>query len=321
MCCTLVRNLLVACIVILPLPPYVNASEVNQPVCPRRYIQPPQVGQRCITDTEIYINKTGIELQHRCMWLCIRNPICQVINFNHMGAYCLMGLRPCVSLEKEVEFITTSLAAEKPCLKWVESYENGLYNAITFPISDNTDPSDLLIVVRIRKGEHKIPGKGSLILGQMYTYYSWQGKEMEVLFAESQCEFLILSPECTISWVPHNSTSGNPLPTGGVIGGYFKGVPLYVARKFTVRSVGNPAVYSSGYYNNVEGRGHMPFGWMDMVYTDVEILVIQEWNCGLLNKQNAYSNANEFIKETWSDGSVKNPINVIIWRHQSEDTG
>ena len=72
-----------------------------------------------------------------------------------------------------------------------------------------------------REGKQTILGKGSLLLGQMYTYYSWQGRKLEVLFTESQCEFLIISSEC--SCVPHDSTTGKPLPTS--TSGYLKGVP------------------------------------------------------------------------------------------------
>ena len=249
----------------------VNASEVTKPGCQQRYMQAPHQGQRCITDTEIYINYTGIQRHHHCTWLCMRDQNCQVINFNSIGAYCLLSNGPCVSLEKEADFVTTSLAAKGPCSKWVENYENDTYKTITFPKGTNT--SDLLIVVRGRVGNNKVPGKGSLNSG--YKLISWEGQEMTTHFTYFPVEFLTISPECTISWVLHDSTSRNPLPAGAVIGGNLNDVPLYVARKSTVHMAGFPTMYSCGYYNNIDGRGHMPYGGLDLLYTDVEILVIQ----------------------------------------------
>ena len=273
MLCALPHTIWIAYMVLYLPALILNASKLTKPACHQRYIQAPQQGQRCVTDTEFYINKTGIQHQHHCTWLCMREKICQVINFNSIDAYCLLGQRPCISLEKDVGFITTSFSAKEPCLKWVEDYENDPYKPITFPKA--SDPADLLILVRGIEGNNKIPGKGSLLSGHLY--YSWQGNEMKFLFTEVQREFFTLSPQCTTSWVSHNSTSGT-LPAGAVIGGNLNGVPLYVARKFAVHMNGHPAIYSCGYLNNVERRAHMPYGMVDLVYTDVELLVIQEWN-------------------------------------------
>ena len=269
-----VTQLFVTYIAVLSLTLSGNASEATRPVCSQRYIQEPRVDQRCITDTEIYINKTDIRDQQHCTWLCIRDPNCQVTSYNSIGTYCLLGRGICVSLEEEVDFVTTAMQAKKPCFKWVTNYINDTYKPITFP--KIKDPSDVLIVVRRRKEGNKIPGKWSLPSDE--KYYSWEGKE--VVFSEG-CETLILSPECTISWVPHDSTSGNPLPTGAVIGGHLNAIPLYVARKFAIFTAGHPAKHSSGYYDNIEGRGHLPYGGLDKVYTDIELLVVHEWNSSL----------------------------------------
>ena len=274
MLCALPHSIWIAYMVSYPLVSIVKASEVTKPICHLQHIQAPQQGQRCITNTEIYINKTGIQCQHHCTWLCTRDQICQVINFNSIGAYCLLGQGPCISWEKDVSFITTSFSAKEPCLKWVANYENDSYKPITFPKA--TDPSDLLILVRGIEEHNKIPGKGVVLSG--YMYYSWQGNEVKFLFTDVQMEYLTISPQCTSRWVPHDSTSGNSLPAGAVIGGNLNGVSLYVARKFTVHRTGHPERHSCGYFNNIEGLGHMPYGMLDLVYTDVELLVIQEWN-------------------------------------------
>ena len=267
--CALPQTMLIAHIVMFRLIINMNAFEVNKPACRHIYIQPPQGGHRCITDTQIYINKTDVRDQRHCTWLCMRDPNCQVVNYNNIGVYCLLGHGPCVSLEKDEDFVATALQAKGPCLKWLANYQDDRNSAITYPQS--TDPSDLMMIVRGRVENNKIPGKGWLAMG--YNYYTLEGQEL--LFTdENQCEFLTLSPECNISWVHHDSTSGNPLPTGAVIGGNLDDVPLYVARKFAIHESGDPPRHSSGYYSNIEGLAHIPYSQLDRVYTSAEILVV-----------------------------------------------
>ena len=101
-----------------------NAFEIGKSVCQQRSSHPHQMGQRCITETEVYINKTNVQHQHHCTLLCIKDPVCQIVNFNIAGRYCLLGLSPCLSLEREIDIITTFMTRQ-PCLKWVPDY---MYN-------------------------------------------------------------------------------------------------------------------------------------------------------------------------------------------------
>ena len=250
--------------------PNVAASNVTKPVCRQRHIQSPQVGQRCITDTEVYINRTG--QQHHCMLLCIRDLSCQVINFNIFGSYCLLSQRPCVSLEQNAEFVTRFMAMKPPCLKWVEHYESGVHRFISFHKDD--DPSDLLIVIRGSIGKHKIPGKMSS--KRNVPFCSWKGEEIKL--TGTQAEFLAVSADCNIGWISHDSTSGNSLPVQAVIGGHLNDIPLYVARKSAQYDPRRPPKYSAGYYDNVNGLGHFPYKGIDFVYNQVEVLVVQEWD-------------------------------------------
>ena len=247
----------------------VDASNVTKPVCRQQHTHSPQVGQRCITDTEVYVNRTGH--QHHCMLLCMRDLSCQAINFNILGGYCLLSQRPCISLEQNAEFVTRFLAMKPPCLKWVEHYASGVHRFISFPKAN--DSSQLLIIVRGRLGNNEIPGKMSSKRRVMYC--SWEGEDIEL--NETQTEFLTVSSDCNISWISHDSTSGNPLPYRAVIGGHLNDIPLYVARKSAQHYPGHPTKYSAGYYDNVNGIGHFPYKGMDVVYNQVEVLVVQEW--------------------------------------------
>ena len=56
---------------------------------------------------------------------------------------------------------------------------------------------------------------GKLVLGEAHMIYSWEGRKL--VSPKSNGEYLTLSADCIINWVPHDS--GNPLPAGVVIGG------------------------------------------------------------------------------------------------------
>ena len=236
-----------------------DTSEANKPVCQQRHAQSPQVGQRCITETELYDNKT-VE-RHHCTLLCIRDPNCQVINFNVIGSYCLLGQRACLFWKPDGDFVTTAMALNMPCLKWVKNPDNDIYKTIF------SDPAATTNVARIAREENKIPGKWNV--GRKIVHYCWKGQEKYK--PKEYAEFLSLSPECTIDWVPHNSADGIPLPVGTFIGGHLENTSLYVARTGAAQS----PRYIAGYYDNANGFGHFPYGGLDHVFNEVEVLVVQ----------------------------------------------
>ena len=256
-------------VIVLALISRMDAYENNKPVCRQRSAHPSLVGLRCTTDTEVYINKMGVQHNDHCTLLCMRDPTCQVINFNMTGRYCQLGRGPCMTLEREIDFVTTPIS-EQPCLKWAHNINKDVYVNISF--EEITGSSVFITVARARIGRNKIPGKTAS--GHNAMYYTSEGREMWL--PKSECEYLLLSPECTISWVRYDSTSGNPLSATAVIGGNLNDVPLYVARRSARHIPNNPVRYSSGYYDSVNGLGHFPFGGLDVAYNEVELLAIQK---------------------------------------------
>ena len=243
----------------------ITASDASKSTCQLQHSQPPLIGQRCVTDNKIYTKRTGE--RHHCTLFCICDPGCQVINFNITGSYCLLGQRSCAHLENDVDFVTTLMTSNQPCLKWDSNLENNLYNIVPF-----TNTSSAVVVRGNREG-NKIPGKWPT--ESINIYYSWNGQETSPL--KEQAEILTVSPGCTINWVFYDSTSRNPLPAGAVHGGHLNGIPLYVARKFAVFIKGHPPVFAAGYYDNVNGLGHLPYDGLDHVFNEVEILVLPGW--------------------------------------------
>ena len=85
--------------------PNVRTSAATEPVCQQIYMRPPRIGQRCVTNTEVYRNHTTVS-QERCMWHCLQASSCAVVNYNIAESSCLLGHAPCVSLEPERDFVT-----------------------------------------------------------------------------------------------------------------------------------------------------------------------------------------------------------------------
>ena len=267
---TVCRVLLTHVVVVLALGVTVNSTETNKPVCRQEHILHPQRSKRCVTDSEVYINKTVLQ-QHHCTLLCMRDPGCQVINFDTKGGHCLLGHVPCLYIENDIDFITTPMTMRKPCLKWASDIGNALYNDI---LSTQTDGSSPLQVARCNRENNKIPGKRAVRNGKYY--YPWKGLEFYARDA-SGCEILLLSSECNIRWIPHDSTSSDPIPHGAVIGGQLNDIFLYVARKYAVHHTLHRPRYSVGYYDNINELGHVPYDKSDVVYNQVELLVVDGW--------------------------------------------
>ena len=261
-------NVATACIIVLQMVLIVNASDVTKLVCHQRRIQPTEMAQRCVSDTEVYINTTGA--RHHCMWLCMRDPNCQEINFNIIGSYCLIGERPCISMENDAGFVTTIMSMKKPSLKLVTSYDGNEDNLISF--LQAPDLTSFISVARCIIGNNKIPGKMAMHTGAIFC--SWANTKWR---CEDQIENLILSPEYSISWVPYDSSSRNPLPVGIVIGGQLNGVPLYVARKYDPFLDGFPSSYASGYCNHKSGLSHFGYRRQSFTFQAMEVLVVHEW--------------------------------------------
>ena len=135
----------------------VGASKVTGSSCQQIFMKPPRMGQRCITDTEVYRNHTVV-LNERCMWHCLRDPSCAVINYNIAESSCLLGHAPCVSLEPEREFITIPMTMQDPCLGWMRQDAipppDDMFDIINYPVGSN--PQNSIVVARAISGFVKI---------------------------------------------------------------------------------------------------------------------------------------------------------------------
>ena len=227
------------------------------------------MGQRCITDTEVYRNHTDVP-QERCMWHCLQNISCTVINYNMVDSYCLLGQGPCVSLEHENDFVTIPMTTQEPCMTWIRQDSmppslDDFSDIVMYQV--HTNPNNIIVVARAIIDSAKIPGKFHTDEGR----FALNGQVVE--FSSGNYEILRISPECDISWVNYGPVSGNTLIDGAVIGGYQNGHPLYVARKGDTHS-GDSYRYAAGYYDAIDMVGVVTYGTSVLPFTEMEILVV-----------------------------------------------
>ena len=265
-------QVLLTVVIILVLLNELRVSNVRGASCRQVHMRPPRMGQRCITDTEVYRNHSAIP-QGLCMWHCLRNTSCTVINYNMLDSYCLLGQGSCVSLEPEADFITIPLTMQEPCLTWIRQDTmppplQEISNLVLYPVIPGNTMNNI-IVARAILNSTKIPGKFQNSYGQ----FSLNG-QVEI-FSAGNYEILIVSPRCNLSWVNYDSGSGNVLPGGAVVGGYQNGLPLYVARKGN-NYLGHSYRYAAGYYDTA-GEGEVSYGTRIFKFTEMEILVANGW--------------------------------------------
>ena len=262
-------RILSSSILMLCIPNGIKTSTVTVTACQQMYIRPGRRGQRCTT--VVYRNYTDVP-QERCMWHCLRDLSCKVINYNDVGNYCLLGRSPCVSLEPHIDFVTIPITMEEPCMAWVRqdtippAYSTNVFKFIPNP--HDTVNANVAMISRAVLGSQRILGRYQT--GSTTGWYTLNGNIKT--FSAGNYEVLTLSPRCNTSWVNYDSGYGNGLPPGSVIGGSHNGDPLYVGRKF----ISSDGVYVAGYYSNRDREGHVAHDAKVMKFTAMELLVINE---------------------------------------------
>ena len=195
--------------------------------CQQMYMRPGRIGQRCMTDAEVYRNHTDVP-QERCMWHCLRNLSCKVIDYNLVGSYCLLGHGPCASLQPHNDFVTTPLTTQEPCMTWVrqDTIPPATDDINVYSFNINSDQTAM--IGRAIVGSERIPGRYQPI--SVGGFYGYNGQYL--LFSAGNYELLTVSPQCNVTWMSYDSRSGSSLPDGTVIGGSHNGDLLYVARMY-----------------------------------------------------------------------------------------
>ena len=219
--------------------------------CSKVYTRPAIDGMACQPFESR--NITAVKLEF-CSLACVQSQSCEATIYEKTVGVCILMNKPCFSLKPQFNHVYRSFVRE--CTKWVP--KDGTYQAYWF-IEVNIERS------YVSRKAHE----GNIIIGKKTgRFYAIDPFDKQVVIS-GDYELLLMEPQCSVKWVTHDTTSGQPLPKGALIGGILTATntPLYVARL----SVSNMKI--GGYFNPLNGKA-----WADYYgaknNTLFEILVV-----------------------------------------------
>ena len=223
----------------------INAKAIGAE-CESRSIQLPTGGIACETQEHTNISVTE---HRRCSMACIRNKECQATIYDSPRLVCILLPEPCFRVERYTGFVYQVF--QHQCTQWVPESDdvpgywtnegNGQSYVVRRYIGSD------LVVGKLTNRLHVISPRGDHIQGGNY-------------------EELVVDGFCRVTWVPYDSTTGQPIPTGTLIGGFLSATntPVYVSKL---------AGGFVGWYNPLNGRAVSHGGIRND--TTLELMVVQ----------------------------------------------
>ena len=182
----------------------VNGITAN---CKSFTIPPAEEGRAC--HLQEYTNISVIE-RHHCTLACVRDNECKATVHDSRQSVCMLFPEPCMLLLSRTDHIYQSF--RRPCTKWVAN-------------------SDAYFGMGSKKLGRAFFGE-DLTMGHFYSWRFFGAPPGSANKVENN-DFvgLVVDASCRVSWVPYNATTGQPLPTGALIGGFVAATntPLYVS--------------------------------------------------------------------------------------------
>ena len=200
-----------------------------------------------------YRNITAIKLEF-CSLACVQSQRCEATIYDKTSGVCMLMNNPCFSLEQKFNHVYRSFMPE--CFKWVP--KNGSHPVYWF-LEGNT------VWSYVSRTAHE----GNIITGKKTDHFYIISPIDNSVVISGDYELLLVEPYCNVTWVPHDTTSSQPIPRGALIGGILTdtNTPLYVARLLT------SGVVCGGYYNPLNGKAWAEFEGMHS-NTVFEIMVV-----------------------------------------------
>ena len=231
-------------------------------LCPNtKFTRPALLGYRCLTDSEVYDNITGV-LPYTCVHRCVKRNNCSIVNYNIQENICHMNNDACILLIADVSFQVNYLTNTYPseCLEWAAESD---FDKIT-PVGVSNAGYHAVYVSRLRWLSHVLPGK--YIRSQHTVWAGLNG----VGVSGTDFEILAVRPGCQVTWMPFHA--GDTLPAGAVKGGYLSTVnsPVFVVRGLTSYPF---VIHVPGYFDPMADLGYLPLLNSQHV-TDMDILVL-----------------------------------------------
>ena len=224
---------------------YIRAIIGN--TCIRKFTRQPLNGYHC--NIEYYTNVTNLR-RHRCTSLCIKDPQCWVLSYNHESSYCLMGSEPCTSAEVHPHFslMVFREKEDETCVSWIPPLNDSAIPARLVETRPHLNPNHHAALGRMTIGQNIYLGTVLTPWAVRSGYFPIDGNEV---VEPTNYELLLVSPNCSIAWVPY--TTGDMVPAAALKLGYVTGKgPTYSIRvyaadvnadKFGVYATGDSVAY------------------------------------------------------------------------------
>ena len=190
---------------------------------------PPAYDKACKYFGHINISTTT---EYHCSLSCIQESICYATIYDATRHNCMLLDGCCLLLQPFPGHVYQTLKHE--CVKWVpHSGDDDVYW-----LYDGDSMRKNFIARSVHDGDHIV---GKEIEGTFHGV----SRDGDYVTKGSSYERLVVYPSCHATWVGHDYSTGEPLPTGVLIGGILtsKNTPLYV-----VKLVSGSKSFS-GYFN------------------------------------------------------------------------
>ena len=238
-------------------------TDASKLPCKFSNIQRPVDGHAC--EPPDYTNISTSE-RHYCSMACVHNEKCKATIFDQRHLVCMILPQPCILLKLYVDHVYQ--AFEYPCTKWVNAYNAvdayWIYEALGVQA----------YVARAFVGNDFMLGKFTR------KFHAITPSGIKIKGGSNQEKIVVDASSCNVTWVSYDATTGQPMPTGALIGGYLAATntPLYVSRQAPTR-----CDWALGYYNPLNQKAWGECYGVQSSYT-FEVMVVQPrdiftWDC------------------------------------------
>lgn len=222
--------------------------------CRSSYTTQRGVGQKCMPSSNAYINLTDTT-KELCLWHCLRDQDCIILNYNYVSEYCVLINDSCESVIADDQFVLHVFVTDRTrCISWEATSDPFTVPQDYVGFLQAPGSTYIIAVVRIVRESDTLPGKMYIDNGNVFAVLD--GSAITPT-AEDVTEILTIAPSCLTAWVPYDATTGENLPSGAVVGGELSsGTVLYVARVYNALwyDVGG---WATGYYNPNAGLAYV----------------------------------------------------------------
>ena len=162
---------------------------------------------------------------HLCTYRCMMLPGCVLINYIR-GNICLLSNDVCREYMADEEFVVTYYGSkDTSCVKWNSNTIHARATTVAVTGCSLQPQYGTCLVGRLVRPPNTVPGNyyehDEIISAHWDGTQSWVGEK----------EILNVQDGCQATWMP--LTSGDIIPTDGVVGGYLArdgGIDLYIIR-------------------------------------------------------------------------------------------